>query len=335
MAVDLAELYLRWGDGQALAVGKEIFERVPTHHQPRWAAEVLRVALLTSAKWASRVKSGAAEADEPSPPPAPLGGLLRRWRPLPNVFRGAPWKRPTEPDWIPAVRDVLAVTDNPHRWSEGRKAFDRARGQVMQLQRARERGEETPEHITLGCILALAELTASLAYNATHPPDPFDEDCGPSVASCLRAFVERSPDPTFEAKAWEALVEPITRPMSSDAPGDGTDAVLRTFTYRLIRASWGLFLRVHYQWTPGPSFGLSWAASTFDDGPARLERGFLRAGTLLGRLEICRIDTVPTDYQPDVFLLAGIGMAAEITGTEPNYPDVNYDDRTNTYIVGP
>ncbi|MCK6520611.1 hypothetical protein L6R49_04130 [Myxococcota bacterium] len=118
-------------------------------------------------------------------------------------------------------------------------------------------------------------------------------------------------------------------------PDEGAEMNQGSFTYRLRRTSWGLIMRVHYRWTPGPAFELCWTARSFDDGPARLERGFLRAGPMLGRLEISQVEPVFTDYQPEVFFLVGIGVAAEITRTEPNYPEITYDAKTNTYRVGP
>jgi hypothetical protein len=53
-----------------------------------------------------------------------------------------------------------------------------------------------------GGLLYLAENVAKVTYNATNPPDPFDEDAGAWVVSCLRDLVNKVNDPEFGTKAW-------------------------------------------------------------------------------------------------------------------------------------
>jgi hypothetical protein len=51
----------------------------------------------------------------------------------------------------------------------------------------------------------LAELVAKVTYNATDPPDRFDEDSGWWIAACLRDLVDRLGDEEFSEAAWSAL----------------------------------------------------------------------------------------------------------------------------------
>lgn len=181
MSAELSALRARWrGDPGAqkdgLEVGRALFVRVPTRSQPGWAAGVLRV--LASAV----------------------------------------------PARSTAIRAVLAVAEDPSQWSRGHQVFDRVRGEVLILDRR-------PGHVVVGLLLPawarrlglsrwfggepglhewhmlllLAELVCKVTYNATTPPDEFDEDSGDWIALLAKQLVDALGDPALEARVWEAL----------------------------------------------------------------------------------------------------------------------------------
>lgn len=49
-------------------------------------------------------------------------------------------------------------------------------------------------------VLNFAELVAKIAYNATMPPDPFDEDTGWWIAPIAVQIAEATGDATFERR---------------------------------------------------------------------------------------------------------------------------------------
>lgn len=112
---------------------------------------------------------------------------------------------------------------------------------------------------------------------------------------------------------------------------------MTSFLYRHRAAGipWGLWVRVHYRWTPDLEYALVWTSRASEEDRALFEKGLLRAGPLAGRLEITQIDTLGTDFQPEAMFLVGVGVAAQITGDEPDYPEVRFDRAKNVYVVGP
>jgi hypothetical protein len=75
----------------------------------------------------------------------------------------------------------------------------------LKLEELRRKGELTKDQEVFAELLSLAELVAKVTYNATIPPDPFDEDSGWWIAPTLRVFVEIWPDAKFSQEAWSAL----------------------------------------------------------------------------------------------------------------------------------
>jgi hypothetical protein len=53
--------------------------------------------------------------------------------------------------------------------------------------------------------MELAELTAKVTYNATHPPDEFDEDCGWWIAVYLKRLLDSLHDDSFSQRMWLAF----------------------------------------------------------------------------------------------------------------------------------
>ena len=103
------------------------------------------------------------------------------------------------------IERVLEVADNPAEWKDAHKLFSTLREETLKLDSLRVNGLTEKEEL-LGCILSLAELVAKVTYNATNPPDEFDEDSGLWIASCLRGFVDHQwNDKTFSEAAWKAI----------------------------------------------------------------------------------------------------------------------------------
>ena len=111
--------------------------------------------------------------------------------------------RPLAPRMAP-VENVLAIAADPARWDEAHAAFRAVRAWTVRFERpGAPRGP-----IALG-VLLLAELTAKVAYNASAPVDPFDEDSGWWLAANLRDVVEQAADAGFEERAWRALTDDL------------------------------------------------------------------------------------------------------------------------------
>jgi hypothetical protein len=96
-----------------------------------------------------------------------------------------------------AVRAVCFIAKRPCLWPWGHVAFDEVRCLTLRW----ERGKKTDE--AYGGLLCLAENVAKVTYNATSPCDPFDDDAGAWVVSCLRYLVDTIQDPEFETRAWQ------------------------------------------------------------------------------------------------------------------------------------
>lgn len=85
------------------------------------------------------------------------------------------------------VGDAAACALEGSRWREGKEVFNRVRAQRLLVL-------NTPGEVRL----ALAEAACAVAYNATGPPDRYDDDWGWIAAGCAlqladgrRAVLER------------------------------------------------------------------------------------------------------------------------------------------------
>ena len=104
----------------------------------------------------------------------------------------------------PLLEEVLRCAANPSEWHDGHKVFDRVRRVVLQLdQRLRE--QKSLDIEKLNHVLGLAELVAKVTYNASNPPDEFDEDSGAWIVALARGFTNISEDKGFEDDAWNAV----------------------------------------------------------------------------------------------------------------------------------
>jgi len=104
------------------------------------------------------------------------------------------------------IDDLLIVADNKPMWKDGHKVFDRLRNATLELDDLRRIRAPSVEESLQNYVLSLAELVAKVVYNATTPPDEFDEESGWRIAAYLRWLVDRQwPDEAFERQAWEVL----------------------------------------------------------------------------------------------------------------------------------
>jgi hypothetical protein len=94
------------------------------------------------------------------------------------------------------VHAVHVIASHRPLWRWGHVAF----GFVRRLTVRYENAKGTDE--VYGGLLYLAENVAKVTYNATDPPDPFDDDAAAWVVACLRDLVNKVNRPEFEAKAW-------------------------------------------------------------------------------------------------------------------------------------
>lgn len=97
------------------------------------------------------------------------------------------------------VREVDAIYDlatHPSRWKCGHDAFRAVRELTLEYEKTKNTDE------VYGGLLYLAENVAKVAYNATNPPGPFDDDAGAWIIACLRHLVDKVNTREFEALAW-------------------------------------------------------------------------------------------------------------------------------------
>ena len=103
-----------------------------------------------------------------------------------------------------AVYVVCFIAKRRLFWRWGHSALDEVRRLTLRYEDSKSKDE------VYGGLLYLAENVAKVTYNATNPPDPFDDDAGAWVVSCLRYVVDKINDPEFATQAW--LVVSRTEP---------------------------------------------------------------------------------------------------------------------------
>jgi hypothetical protein len=101
---------------------------------------------------------------------------------------------------------VLIAADDEFLYKSGHRVFSAIRESTLKLDELRRDHDLSEDQKLLASVLSLAELVAKVIYNATNPPDEFDEDSGWWIAAHLRAFVDhRWKDVEFAREAWSAL----------------------------------------------------------------------------------------------------------------------------------
>ena len=75
---------------------------------------------------------------------------------------------------LPEIDYLIAIARDSKEWNKGHIAFDQIRKLTLVNQES-----------LLEPLLLLAENTAKVTYNETHPRDPFDEDSGWWIAESI------------------------------------------------------------------------------------------------------------------------------------------------------
>lgn len=173
-----------WQDGVPLEAGRLIFEQLPNELRPQWAAGILKLVLA---------RSGVNPSNFEGAGPKWVARILRFV--LATIgFRSA------------LFESVLLIANDPRQWKQGHRIFDELRASLLRLQLQEEMfGFLTKKQELISRLLSLAELVAKVTYNATKPPDPFDEDSGWRIATNLHNFVSTLDDKEFAEAAWSAL----------------------------------------------------------------------------------------------------------------------------------
>lgn len=106
----------------------------------------------------------------------------------------------------PLFEQVLRTADERSMWAKGHRLFSEVRDSTLELDNVKRTQGLSEEQRILHTLFVLAELVAKVTYNATDPPDEFDEDSGWWIAVCLRRFVDSmGRDDEFAVAAWSAL----------------------------------------------------------------------------------------------------------------------------------
>jgi hypothetical protein len=103
---------------------------------------------------------------------------------------------------VSPIENILHIADHPSEWGNAHRAFSALRKSTLELERMQVTTQD--QELLLSLVL-LAELVAKVVYNATDPPDPFDEDSGWWIAPCLKDFLDLLGDDGFSKAAWTAL----------------------------------------------------------------------------------------------------------------------------------
>ena len=101
---------------------------------------------------------------------------------------------------------VLFAAQHEDMWKSSHQVFSTLRHATLGLDKLRRGPGLSEDERLLASVLSLAELVAKVIYNATNPPDEFDEDSGWWIVASLRGFVDhRWTDEQFATVAWLAL----------------------------------------------------------------------------------------------------------------------------------
>ncbi|MBC8038670.1 MAG: hypothetical protein H7X89_15795 [Rhizobiales bacterium] len=73
------------------------------------------------------------------------------------------------------IDEAIDLARTPNRWPEGHLMFDKLRTMLLRLS---WEPQSRDDHALTKKLISLAELTAKVSYNATNPPDAFDDDNG-------------------------------------------------------------------------------------------------------------------------------------------------------------
>lgn len=99
------------------------------------------------------------------------------------------------------IENVISIANSPDEWGKAHDVFSAVRDKTLQV----DQWGPHPQRTLLQCHLVLAELVAKVTYNATNPPDEFDEDSGWWIAPCLKHILDLVDDEAFSETMWSVL----------------------------------------------------------------------------------------------------------------------------------
>lgn len=104
------------------------------------------------------------------------------------------------------VHAVVHIGKHPELWSTAHRAFDAVRDLTL-------RYEQTSHgmHSAYYALLFVAENAARVIYNATSPPDPFDDDSAAWLLMCLAQLVNQTGTPNLRGRLWQLVEEACAR----------------------------------------------------------------------------------------------------------------------------
>jgi hypothetical protein len=107
---------------------------------------------------------------------------------------------------LPLFSRLLELAEQEGEWKYGHDIFSELRSVRLELDNLGAARTLNEHEMLLGSVVSFAELVAKVIYNATDPQDPFDDDSGWWIVSCLRDFVDRIwVDEQFRTAAWFAI----------------------------------------------------------------------------------------------------------------------------------
>lgn len=90
--------------------------------------------------------------------------------------------------------EVVRVGANSAHWAQAHKAFDRVRNLTLAAERGAANSND-PRYL----LLFVAENSARVIYNASRPPDPFDDDSPEWLLRTMSQFLNALPEQSRRA----------------------------------------------------------------------------------------------------------------------------------------
>ncbi|QDU45271.1 hypothetical protein Mal52_37630 [Symmachiella dynata] len=106
----------------------------------------------------------------------------------------------------PVLDCVKRLSMTPSEWGNGHDVFTKVREVTLQHDKL---SKESSADETLSWILAVAEQTAKVSYNATFPQDEFDDDSAAWIIACLRGFASVMNEYCFYEEAWQVACDGV------------------------------------------------------------------------------------------------------------------------------
>lgn len=109
----------------------------------------------------------------------------------------------------PELDCVTHLSTTPSEWSRGHDVFRKVRQVTLQHDKQSKRTSADDTH---SWVLAVAEQTAKVSYNATFPLDEFDDDSAAWIVACLRGFASTMNVSGLLNEAWQIACDGVELP---------------------------------------------------------------------------------------------------------------------------